>query len=60
MKPYRQKRKPLKDMSTSERKQSFFRWLLRKGVTRSEAALITHKKFYHGDPFIDRYGGNEL
>lgn len=45
------KRKPMSDMTTSERKQSFFRWLLRKGVSKSEAALITHKKFYNGDPF---------
>lgn len=45
------KRKPISEMTTSEKKQSFFRWLLRKGVSKSKAALITHKKFYNGDPF---------
>ena len=43
-----------KEMTTSERKQSFFRWLLKKGVSKSQAALITHKKFFHGDPFEEK------
>lgn len=54
MKPKRRmkiKRKPISEMTTSERKQSFFRWLLRKGVSESQARLITYRKFYHGDPF---------
>ena len=47
----KKKKKAFKDMTTSERKQSFFRWLLKKGVGKGEAAIITHRKFYHGDPF---------
>ena len=39
------------EMTTSERKQAFFRWLLKKGVGKGEAAKITHRKFFHGDPF---------
>lgn len=45
------KRKPMAEMTTSERKQSFFRWLLKNGVSKDKAALITSRKFYHGDPF---------
>lgn len=45
-------RKRFEDMKTSEKKQAFFRWLLRKGKTKFEAAIITHRKFYNGDPFI--------
>lgn len=50
--PYKgKKKKELKDMTTSEKKQSFFRWLLKRGVDKNKAALITHRKFFHGDPF---------
>ena len=49
------KKKSMADMSTSERKQSFFRWLLSKKVDKQEAALITHRKFYHGDPFEGKF-----
>ena len=47
----KKKKKSMDEMTTSERKQSFFRWLLKKGVSKGAAALITHRKFFHGDPF---------
>jgi len=50
----KKKKKNLSEMTYGERKQSFFRWLLKKGVKKGEAALITHKKFFHGDPFENK------
>ena len=41
----------LKDMTPPKRKRAFVAWLMKLDVSRNEARLICHRKFYHGDPF---------
>lgn len=45
------KKKPRSEMTIGEKKQSFVRWLMKKGVSLDAAKLICARKFYHGDPF---------
>lgn len=33
-----------------KRKQSFVKWLMRKGVALGQAKLICSRKFYYGEP----------
>ncbi len=51
---YRRGRMPygeFKKLSTSAKKAEMVAWLMRRGVSLPQAMLITHRKFYHGDPF---------
>jgi len=45
------KKADFRDLPLGKKKQSFFRWLLKRGVSVNRARLITYKKFFHGDPF---------
>jgi len=42
-----------KNMPLGKKKVEFVKWLMKRGVPLWEARTICHRKFYHGDPFVE-------